>query len=132
MNGSESYPGENNFVRTSAEPVTDLGYLKEITGGEPEVMKELIGLFLSQIPEFKKELQLYLKNQDWVNLGKAAHHAKSSVMTFGLRDLGLTLKQLQLKTQQLGGSANYQPDVDEFVRVITIAEAELRQELEKL
>jgi HPt (histidine-containing phosphotransfer) domain-containing protein len=114
------------------QTLTDLGYLKEIAGGETVVMKEFIELFLEQITEFRNDLQMHLQNQQWEELGKVAHKAKSSVMTFGLNDLGSHLKQLQLKTQKLAEIDSYPADVDEFVRVISLAEQELKKELEKL
>lgn len=112
--------------------LTDLSYLKEIAGGETAVMKEFIELFLEQITEFRDGLQMYLKNQQWDELGKLAHKAKSSVMTFGLNELGSHLKQLQIKTQQLSEIDSYSADVEEFERVISAAEQELREELENL
>lgn len=112
--------------------LTDLSYLKEVADGETAIMKEFIELFLEQITEFKNDMQVHLQNQQWVELGKTAHKAKSSVMTFGLNDLGLRLKQLQIKTQQLAEIDSYPADVEEFIRVIALAEQELKKELEEL
>jgi len=111
--------------------LTDLSYLEEIAGGEATVMKEFIELFLEQITEFKSEMQFQLQNQQWGELGKTAHKAKSSVMTFGLNELGQHLKQLQIKTTQLTEVESYPADVEEFIRVINVAEQELKKELEK-
>ncbi len=111
--------------------LTDLSYLEEIAGGEATVMKEFIELFLEQITEFKNEMQFQLQNQQWGELGKTAHKAKSSVMTFGLNELGQHLKQLQVKTRQLTEVESYPADVEEFIRVINVAEQELKKELEK-
>ncbi|MGV8137432.1 MAG: Hpt domain-containing protein [Mangrovibacterium sp.] len=111
--------------------LTDLSYLKEIAGGETAVIKEFIELFLEQISEFKNEMQMHLQNKQWEALGKTAHKAKSSVMTFGLNELGLHLKQLQIKTQQRIEVDSYPADVEEFIRVITLAEQELKKEIEK-
>jgi HPt (histidine-containing phosphotransfer) domain-containing protein len=114
------------------EKLINLSYLKEIAGDEPDVMKEFIGLFLEQITEFRNDLQTCLKNRQWEELGKAAHKAKSSVMTFGLNDLGLLLKRIQLSTQEGGDVNTCSGDVAEFIRLIGLAEEELQQELLKL
>lgn len=116
----------------NTQRLTDLSYLKEIAGGEPAVIKEFIELFLDQINEFRSDLRMYLQNQRWEELGKTAHKAKSSVMTFGLNELGLHLKQLQVKTQQLSEINSYPADVEEFEKVISIVEQELKEELKKL
>lgn len=110
--------------------LTNLSYLEDIAGGETAVIKEFIQLFLEQITEFKNEMQFQLQNQQWGELGKTAHKAKSSVMAFGLNELGTHLKLLQIKTQQLTDVESYRADIEEFVRVINLAEQELIKELE--
>jgi len=114
------------------QTLTDLSYLKEIAGGDRAVMKEFIELFLEQISEFRNDMRMHLQNQEWTELGKTAHKAKSSVMTFGLNDLGIHLKQLQIKTQMGSKIESYASDVDEFIRVITLAEEELKKELDHI
>jgi len=77
---------------------TNLEYLQEITGGEGEVMKEFIQMFFDQLIEFRTGMAKYLEAKKWKELGELAHKAKSSVMTFGMNDMGHRLKDLQLKT----------------------------------
>lgn len=110
---------------------TNLDYLKEITGGEPEVMQEFIQMFFDQLPEFRDGLTSHLANKKWKELGELAHKAKSSVMTFGMNDLGLRLKELQLKTQKLEDIESYPIFVDEFISTIAQAEIELKEDLAK-
>jgi HPt (histidine-containing phosphotransfer) domain-containing protein len=111
---------------------TNLDYLKEITGGEPEIMKEFIQMFFDQLPEFKDGLTKYLVEKKWKELGELAHKAKSTVMTFGMNDLGNRLKELQLKTQKLEEIDTYAEYVHEFLELITIAEVELKGDLARL
>lgn len=108
---------------------TNLDYLKEITGGEPEIMNEFIQMFFDQIPEFRDGLVKFLEEKKWKELGELAHKAKSSVMTFGMNDLGHRLKDLQLKTQKLEYIETYPAYVEEFVKTMAIAEQELKEEL---
>lgn len=116
----------------SAEKLTNLSYLNEVTGGEAEVTKEFIQMFLDQIPEFRDGLQNFLKEKKYKELGELAHKAKSSVMTFGMEELGVMLKKLQLKTQVLENIDSYDKDVNEFVSKINQAEKELLEEMKKL
>lgn len=116
----------------SKQKLTELTYLEEVTGGEAEIMKEFINMFFDQLPEFREGLRDHLNNKRWKELGELAHKAKSTVMTFGLNDLGMHLKQLQLKTQQLSDVDSYELHVAEFERVIDIAEQELKEEMERL
>lgn len=116
----------------SGEKYTNLEYLKEITGGEDEILKEFIVMFFEQLPEFKVGLHEHLKNKKYKELGELAHKAKSSVMTFGMDDLGWRLKELQLKTQKLEGIDSYPDYVKEFDEVIAQAEKELQEILNRL
>jgi len=111
---------------------TNLDYLKEITGGEPEVMKEFILMFFDQFTEFRDGMSNFLAEKKWKELGEIAHKAKSSVMTFGMNDLGYRLKELQLKTQKLEGIDSYKDYVKEFLDVIAQAEIELNEDMAKL
>ena len=112
--------------------LTNLSYLQEITGGEPEIMKEFIQMFFEQIPEFTVGLSSHLANQKWKELGELAHKAKSSVMTFGMNELGYRLKELQLKTQRLEDIETYKEYVDEFLAEIAQAEEELNADLSQM
>jgi HPt (histidine-containing phosphotransfer) domain-containing protein len=112
--------------------ITSLDYLREITGGESEIMKEFIQMFFDQIPEFRDGMTEYLAQGKWKELGELAHKAKSSVMTFGMNDLGHLLKELQLKTQKEEDIDSYPDYVFEFMSALKQAEAELKIELNEL
>ena len=114
------------------QKITNLNYLREVTGGEASVMRELIEMFLEQIPEFTKGMRTYLEGQQWKELGELAHKAKSSVMTFGMKDLGKKLKELQLSTVEPENTAIFSSYVDEFESTINKAEKELKEELLEL
>jgi HPt (histidine-containing phosphotransfer) domain-containing protein len=111
---------------------TNLDYLKEITGDDSEITKEFIQMFFDQLPEFRDGMNSFLAEKKWKELGEIAHKAKSSVMTFGMNDLGSRLKELQLKTQKLEEIESYPVYVEEFMTIIAEAEAELQDDMSKL
>ena len=112
--------------------ITNLSYLKEITGSDPEIMKEFIQMFFDQLPEFKDGLTSHLAHGKWKELGELAHKAKSSVMTFGMNELGYRLKELQLKTQKQEYIDSYTEYVNEFLAQIAQAEKELLEDMSKM
>ncbi|WP_372776532.1 Hpt domain-containing protein [Mangrovibacterium sp.] len=114
------------------QKVTNLDYLNEVTGGDPEITKEFIEMFFEQIVEFKTGMRDYFAAKQYKELGELAHKAKSSVMTFGMNDLGVRLKQLQLKTQKLEGIETYESHVVEFENLMDQAKIELTETLEKI
>ena len=111
---------------------TNLSYLNEITGGEADMTKEFITMFLDQIVEFKEGMNSYLAEKKWKELGELAHKAKSSVMTFGMDDLGHQLKELQLKTQRQEDIGSYSVYVANFIQHLNVAEKEHKEDMSKL
>jgi HPt (histidine-containing phosphotransfer) domain-containing protein len=116
-----------------AQPrTTNLDYLNEITGGESEITREFIQMFFDQMPEFREGMTGYLAEGKWKELGELAHKAKSSVMTFGMHELGHQLKDLQLKTQKLQDIDSYPAYVANFMNQLAVAEAELKGDMNQL
>ena len=75
----------------------NLSYLESIADGDREIIKELIVIFLEQIPEFTEGMQSAFEKEDWRVLAGLAHKAKSSVLSMGMNDLGnIDLKNLEL------------------------------------
>lgn len=111
---------------------TDLSYLKEITGGEPSIVREMVEMFLSQVDEFKENLNKHLNDKNYIELGKEAHKAKSSVLIVGMEDLGKNLKKLQLLTEEGSEIETYPDYVKMFEEQCDAAVGELNAELEEL
>ena len=75
----------------------NLSYLNSITDNDIDLIKELITIFIDQVPEFKDGLSDGYKNKDWKKIAAVAHKAKSSVISMGMNDLGnKDLKNLEL------------------------------------
>jgi HPt (histidine-containing phosphotransfer) domain-containing protein len=75
----------------------DLSYLESIADGDIVVIKELISIFLEQVPEFTEGLSTHFEKQEWKEIAGLAHKAKSSVISMGMNDLGnIDLKNLEL------------------------------------
>jgi HPt (histidine-containing phosphotransfer) domain-containing protein len=111
---------------------TNLSYLQNITGGDTNSIRELINLFIEQVPEFIGNLRNHLEEQRYIELGREAHKAKSSVMIMGMDDLGHDLKALQMATISGTGVETYAQHVSRFESECIIAVEELQQALLKL
>lgn len=73
----------------------DLSYLREMAGGNKELVLEMISIFKSQVIEFGENMDQLLNSKQYELLGKLAHKAKSSVAIMGLEDLAQRLKDLE-------------------------------------
>lgn len=111
---------------------TDLSYLKEITGGESSIVEEMIEMFIGQVEEFKENLNKHLADENWLELGKEAHKAKSSVLIVGMEELGKNLKKLQLLTEEEDDIETYPEYVQMFEEQCNAAVIELQEELNNL
>lgn len=96
----------------------DFKSLNNVANNDEDFIKELIGIFLEQIPVFVNNLnQLFIQN-NFEKLGREAHTAKSSVMIFGMAKTGKLLNQIE----------NWAGDDNEDIgRVLKIVEKDFRQ-----
>ena len=110
-------------------PNINLKYLESMAGGDPEIMQELKDLFISQVPEFIDNLKRFLKEENYLDLGKEAHKAKSSIMIMGMEELGKDLKNLQLITIAGIEKETYAGYVKKFEEQCLAAVDELRNKV---
>lgn len=80
---------------TLREKLTDLSYLREMSGNDYVIIKEMIDIFIEQIPEFLEDVSSSFESRDWQALGAISHKAKSSVRTMGMEKAGSYLEQLE-------------------------------------
>ena len=111
---------------------TNLNYLKEITDGDKQIIRELIELFLLQVPDFITNLNKYYNSGEYILLGKEAHKAKSSLQIMGMSELEKEMKTLQLRTIDGTEVEKYPEYISHFEAQCKAAITELKAELEKL
>lgn len=73
--------------------------IDEISDGDLEFKKELIDIFLEQIPEFISNMNTFFDEKNWDMLAREAHTAKSSALTFGMDKAGELLKDIQIHAE---------------------------------
>ena len=83
----------NNFQQINIEQLDSISF------GDNDFKKELIEIFLEQIPEFISNMKKYFDEGDLKNLAKEAHTAKSSVLIFDMTNAGESLKEIQLLSE---------------------------------
>jgi HPt (histidine-containing phosphotransfer) domain-containing protein len=103
-----------------------------MSGGNTEVIKEMIHIFNEQSLEYIRDMQAYLDEKNYVLLGKLAHKAKSSVAIMGMTELAADLKTLELNTIEAKDVDSYPLFVEKFIRLTKQAIAELEEIAVKL
>ena len=95
-------------------------------------MREIIQLFFEQVPEFITNMKKFFDQKEFLELGKEAHKAKSSVLIFGMEELGQDLKMLQLDTISKIREESYEQHIIKFEKECLAAIEELKQALVKM
>ena len=110
----------------------NLSYLKEMTGGNQELVQEMIDIFKNQVEEFSHDMEEYLNEKDYLSLSKLAHKAKSSISIMGLDDLSSDMKVLENLAKSGKETEKYPLLVDKFKKETKTAVEELDEVLQNL
>ena len=105
----------------------DLSYLENMSGGSQELVKEMVEIFVAQIPEFILDMKNYLEKKDYQSLGLLAHKAKSSVAIMGMEELAQHLKDFELLAKDELDIEKYPLFIDKFEKDCNEAIEELQK-----
>jgi HPt (histidine-containing phosphotransfer) domain-containing protein len=78
----------------------DLRYLNEISGGNRELLLEMIEIFNSEVPGYLKLLNEFYDKGNWEALGKLAHKARASASIMGMKQLATELRDIELLAKE--------------------------------
>ncbi len=113
----------------SISMLTNLDYLNNITESNQVMMRELIGIFKEQVLEMGGQLKEACQKQEWDQLSKLAHKAKSNAAIVGLNDLAQDLRNLEIWAAERKQVESYEKIVEKFIFVINEALEELKEYL---
>jgi HPt (histidine-containing phosphotransfer) domain-containing protein len=111
---------------------TNLEYLRAMTDEDHEIIRQMIELFLIQVPDFIKNLNILYQTGQYSALGKEAHKAKSSLQIMGMTELELEMKRFILKTLNGTDVESYPGYIRNFEIQCEAAVTELKAELATL
>jgi len=100
-------------------------YLDSVSGGDPEMIREIVTMFRDQSIEISGEMKLHFDSKNYKSLGALAHKAKSSVEIMGMNDLGSMLRTLEYQAREGTGSELYESYINRFKKETTEAVKEL-------
>lgn len=103
----------------------DLTYLKNMSAGDNNLIKEMIDIFKEQLPEFISDMKTAVKNDDSKALEAVAHKAKSSVAIIGITELAEFLKTLEISASKNERKSEYPEFINYFETVSKEAVTEL-------
>jgi HPt (histidine-containing phosphotransfer) domain-containing protein len=92
----------------------DMGYLEEMSAGKQELIYEMVGIFIKQVPEFIEKMKEYIAEENWTALGKISHKAKASAAIMGMTNLADDLKAFELLTNTRINKTDFKKKVNDF------------------
>jgi HPt (histidine-containing phosphotransfer) domain-containing protein len=107
-------------------------YLDSVSGGDPEIIRELVILFKEQSVEISGEMKSLFSAGNYKMLGLLAHKAKSSVSIMGMSDLAAMLKTFELQAREGKEPHLYESYIARFQSETLEAIAELDDLVTKL
>jgi HPt (histidine-containing phosphotransfer) domain-containing protein len=107
-------------------------YLYSVSGGDPDITREIIGMFKTQSIEIHTEMEVRFSQKDYQYLGQLAHKAKSSVAIMGMNDLATMLKTLELQAKEGINTEMYESYIQRFKTETDAAVIELDDYVTKL
>lgn len=100
-------------------------YLESVSGGDSEIIREIVNIFREQIFEISLEMRSLFAEKKYTSLGQLAHKAKSSVAIMGMNDLAAMLKIFELETLNSEFTEKYESYITRFSEETKAAVIEL-------
>lgn len=107
-------------------------YLISVSGGDPDISREIVSMFKEQSVEIHNEMVLNFSKKNYPFLGQLAHKAKSSVAIMGMNELAAMLKSFELQAKEGIESELYESYIVRFKSDTDAAIIELEDYLNNL
>lgn len=107
-------------------------YLENVTGGDKDIIEEIVTIFKGQVPEFVGEMNSLYSKEAYYELGLLAHKAKSSVAIMGMESTAVMLKTFELQAKAGENKAAYKGYIEQFISDTSLALSEINHYLDKL
>ena len=121
---------KENTASDGALKYTNLDFLRQLTKNNPDMISEMIHVYLEETPELIKTMKQSLEKQDWQNLRAAAHSIIPSFSTMGMsEEYAEMAKTIQDYAEKKEKPEEIKKMLQKIGRVCEDAYAELKQEL---
>ncbi len=73
----------------------NMEYLEDLSGGNPHLIREIVGLFIKQTPADMQLLSTYIQEGEWEKAYKQAHHIKPTLAYVGANVMREELQEIE-------------------------------------
>ncbi len=107
----------------------NLDYLQKLMGGDPEKVKQFLGIFAMEVPRQLQELRSAISSQSWEEASITAHSMKSQLRYLSLDALAQLAQQIENETDQSGHSSSIEALLIELEQQLQIVLKEVELKL---
>lgn len=90
----------------------NLDYLKQRTRGNPELMLEMISLYLEQTPQLISAMKQSLLNKDWISLCAAVH---KMIPSFSIMGIGVHFENMAKNVQEYSSTREQTDEIPDLI-----------------
>ncbi len=119
---------ENEPLENKKGKYTNLDYLTHRTKSNPELMMEMISLYLEQTPPLISEMKQGLENKDWNSLYKAVH---KMIPSFSIVGINSDFEAMAKKIQEFAATKGQEEGIREMILQLENVCSEACRELEE-
>jgi signal transduction histidine kinase/CheY-like chemotaxis protein/HPt (histidine-containing phosphotransfer) domain-containing protein len=119
-------------VSMNNAPVIDLSMLNERAEGDKEYLKDIMGSYIEEMPNYVNEMTQFLRDKNLKAIGPQAHKMKSPAKLLGAFELNLQLEFIEKNILTDGLSEKMSAKVEGMNALCLQTVEELKKELEKI
>ena len=112
--------------------LTDLSYLRSLTGGANDKISKYIRMFLTGAPISMQQMELYALSKDWSGLKGTAHALKPQLGYFGANGAEDLLKNIERMAGEQVDLEQIPASLDNFKTQLDLISAELEIQFKEL
>ena len=121
-----------DFILTENNTKVDLSVLQDLIGDDIASLKPIIELFLNNMPVTIAKMKEYERLNDWDNLYKTAHYAKSSVSVVQVEEIYRAAAQIESMAKNRSELNLIQPIIHLIEQHFAVTEKLLRKAVDTL
>ena len=109
-----------------------MDYLQDLSGGNTQLIKEILQLFIQQTPPDIESLVTYIQQEDWEKAYKQAHHIKPTLAYVGANDMRGELQEIETLAKNQEQLDLIQPKLNALLPKLEILYGELKAYLQTI
>ncbi len=110
----------------------NMDYLEDLSGGNTQLIKEILALFIKQTPPDMELLASYIKQGEWEKAYKQAHHIKPTLAYVGANGMRSELQEIETLAKNNQELSLIPAKLDALVPKLEILYGELKAYLQTI